>query len=74
MFSLNPVIGAARHMLDDLKARIEHCDAIIDGIDQYVCEFPDPERQGITDALQAMADIRRRATTPRRIDLRAHLK
>ena len=61
-------------MLDHLKARIEHCDAIIDGIDQYIRELPDSEQQAITDALDAMADIRRRATTPRRIDLRAHLR
>ena len=68
------VINAAQHMIDHLKARIEHCDVIIDGIDKYLRELPEPERQTINDGLDAMADIRRRATTPRRIDLRAHLR
>jgi hypothetical protein len=68
------VINAAQHMIDHLKARIEYCDVIIDGIDKYLRELPEPERQTINDGLDAMADIRRRATTPRRIDLRAHLR
>ena len=63
-----------QHMLDHLNARIQHCDAIIDGIDQYLTDLPEAERQAIAGALEAMADIRRRATTPRRIDLRAHLR
>ncbi len=67
------VINAAQHMIDHLQPRIEHCDVIIDGIDKYLRELPEPERQTINDGLDAMADIRRRATTPRRIDLRAHL-
>jgi hypothetical protein len=68
------VINAAPHMLDHLNARIQHCDAIIDGIDHYIAGLAEPERQAITGALDAMADLRRRATTPRRIDLRAHLR
>jgi len=67
------VINAAVHMLDHLRARIDHCDAIVEGIDQYIAELPDTERAAISDALNAMSDIRRRATTPRRIDLRAYL-
>ena len=68
------VINAAQHMLDHLNARIQHCDAIIDGIDHYLTDLPESERHAIAGALDAMADIRRRATTPRRIDLRAHLR
>jgi hypothetical protein len=68
------VINAPVHMLDHLMARIQHCDAIIAGIDDYLANLPESERQAITGALDAMADIRRRATTPRRIDLRAHLR
>jgi integrase len=68
------VINAAPHMLDHFRARIAHCDAIIDGIDHYLTRLPDTERRAVTAALNAMADIRHRATTPRRIDLRAHLK
>ena len=68
------VINAPAHMLDHLKARIQHCDAIIAGIDDYLSDLPESERQAIAGALEAMADIRRRATTPRRIDLRAHLR
>ncbi|WP_433755652.1 tyrosine-type recombinase/integrase [Nocardia sp. CA-135398] len=68
------VINAPAHMIDHFHARIGHCDAIIDGIDAYLTQLPEPERHGIEDALQTMADIRRRASTPRRIDLRARLK
>jgi integrase len=68
------VINAAQHMIDHLNARVAHCDAIIDGIDQYLSTLPSSEQQAITNALDAMQDVRRRATTPRRIDLRAHLR
>jgi hypothetical protein len=68
------VIGAPQHMLDHFHARIRHCDAIIDGIDTYLAQLPDAERTAIETALESMADIRRRASTPRRIDLRAHLR
>lgn len=64
------VINAAQHMIDHLNARVAHCDAIIDGIDQYLSTLPSSEQQAITNALDAMQDVRRRATTPRRIDLR----
>ncbi|MFD6393581.1 hypothetical protein [Nocardia sp. NPDC060259] len=68
------VINAPQHMIDHFHARIRHCDAIIDGIDTYLAQIPDAERRAIEAALEAMADIRRRASSPRRIDLRAHLK
>ncbi|BBC69106.1 hypothetical protein MMRN_p0750 (plasmid) [Mycobacterium marinum] len=68
------VIGAPQHMLDHFHARIRHCDAIIDGIDTYLAHLPEAERDAIQAALESMADIRRRASTPRRIDLRTHLK
>ena len=68
------VIGAPQHMIDHFHARIRHCDAIIDGIDTYLAQLPDAERTAIKAALESMADIRRRASTPRRIDLRTHLR
>jgi hypothetical protein len=68
------VIGAPQHMIDHFHARIRHCDAIIDGIDNYLAQIPDAERTAIETALESMADIRQRASTPRRIDLRAHLR
>ena len=68
------VIGAPQHMIDHFHARIQHCDIIIDGIDTYLAQLPADERATIQAALDSMADIRRRASTPRRIDLRAHLR
>jgi len=68
------VIGAPQHMIDHFHARIRHCDTIIDGIDTYLAQIPDAERTAIESALKSMADIRRRASTPRRIDLRTHLR
>jgi hypothetical protein len=68
------VIGAPQHMTDHFHARIRHCDAIIDGIDTYLTQLPETERNAIDAALASMADIRRRASTPRRIDLRSHLR
>jgi integrase len=68
------VIGAPQHMIDHFHARIQHCDAIIDGIDTYLAQIPQAERTAIETALQSMADIRQRASTPRRIDLRTHLR
>jgi hypothetical protein len=68
------VIGAPQHMIDHFHARIRHCDTIIDGIDTYLAQIPDGERTAIESALESMADIRRRASTPRRIDLRSHLR
>jgi len=68
------VIGAPQHMIDHFHARIQHCNNIIDGIDAYLAQLPDVERAAILAALESMANIRRRAATPRRIDLRTHLR
>jgi integrase len=68
------VIGAPQHMIDHFHARIRHCDAIIDGIDTYLAQIPDAERTAIETALKSIAEIRRRASTPRRIDIRTHLR
>ncbi len=63
------VIGAAPFMLDNYRARIASCEVILDGIDTYVAGLPLHERTTIEEALTRMADIRRRATSPRRINL-----
>lgn len=68
------VIDSPTHILEHYTARIADCQRIIDGIDRYVELLPDDERDEIEAALDRMADIRRRATTPRRIDLRSILK
>jgi hypothetical protein len=56
-------------MLDNYRARIASCEVILDGIDTYVAGLPLHERTTIEEALTRMADIRRRATSPRRINL-----
>ncbi|GCE40997.1 possible transposase [Rhodococcus wratislaviensis] len=68
------VIGAAQHMIDHYQRRIDHCTDIIAAIDDYLRMLPAEEGAAIRTALETMAEIRRRATTARRIDLRAHLK
>jgi hypothetical protein len=68
------VIGAPQHMIDHYRARIDHCTNIIKAIDDYLSTLPVKESAAIRAALDTMADIRRRATTARRIDLRHHLK
>ena len=68
------VIGAAQHMIDHYQRRIDHCTDIIAAIDDYLRMLPAEEGAAIRTALDTMAEIRRRATTARRIDLRAHLK
>jgi integrase len=67
------VIQSPQHMLDHYEARIKDCTKIIDGIDTYVDRLPDDERVHMQEALDRMADIRRRATAPRHIDLRCLL-
>jgi integrase len=64
------VINAQQHLLDHYEARIQDCTRIIDGIDAYIDDLSDDERYAIRGALEQMADIRRRATAPRVIDLR----
>lgn len=68
------VIGAPRHMIDHDQKRIDHCTDIITAIDDYLRALPAEEGATIRTALETMAEIRRRATSARRIDLRDHLK
>lgn len=67
------VITSPQHILDHYEARIADCTTIIDGIDAYIQGLPEAERGATLDALALMADIRRRATAPRTIDLRQML-
>jgi radical SAM superfamily enzyme with C-terminal helix-hairpin-helix motif len=60
-------------MVDHYTARINDCTKIIDGIDVYIEDLPAEERKTIKDALSYMAEIRRRATAPRKINLRTLL-
>lgn len=64
------VIRAREHILDHYVARIEDCDRIIAGIDDYILALPDEERTSINLAIQTMADVRKRASAARKIDLR----
>lgn len=68
------VIHSPGHILDHYQARIADCTRVIDGIDAYVDALPAEERSKIEEALEHMSDIRRRATAPRKIDLRAILR
>ena len=63
-------INAQPHVLDHYEARIKDTTTIIEGIDAYVAGLPPAERDAIRHAIAQMADIRRRATAPRSIDLR----
>ncbi|GAA4091914.1 tyrosine-type recombinase/integrase [Nocardioides kongjuensis] len=64
-------INAQQHLLDHYEARIKDCTTIIDGIDAYVAGLPAAERQTIEGALHRLAEVRRLATMPRLINLRA---
>jgi hypothetical protein len=68
------VINAQQHLLDHYEARIKDPSTIIDGIDAYIDGLPDDERLDIREAVERMADIRRRATAARKIDLRQLLE
>ena len=68
------IIRTAGHMLDHYAARIRDCTTIIDGIDAYIDGLDADESAVIKSALDQMADVRRRATSPRRIDLRQILR
>ena len=63
-------INAQPHVLDHYEARIKDTTTIIEGIDASVAGLPPAERDAIRHAIAQMADIRRRATAPRSIDLR----
>lgn len=73
-FERAQVIQSPQHILDHYQARIRDCTSIIDGIDAYIDELKDTERDAIRHALDSMTDIRRRATAPRSIDLRNLLR
>lgn len=64
-------INAQQHLLDHYEARIRNWTTMIDGIDRYVDGLPTAERDSIRAALTSMAEIRRLASAPRSIDLRA---
>lgn len=64
------VINSQQHLLDHYEARIKDTTTIIDGIDAYIEGLPEHERESIRDAVGRMADVRRRATAARQIDLR----
>ncbi len=68
------VIDAPQHMLDHYAARAQNATTIIDGIDEYVAGLPEDERRAIADALDRMAETRRRATASRNIDVRELLR
>lgn len=67
------IIRAPAHVLDHFRGRIADCQRIIDGINGYVLTMDPTERSKVQHALEQMADIRRRATAPRSIDLRTFL-
>lgn len=64
------IIKSPQHILDHYDARIADCTTIIDGIDTYIEGLAPDEQDLMRQALEQMADVRRRATSPRKIDLR----
>lgn len=68
------VIHSPRYFLDFLEARISDCESVIDGIDDYVQGLPPDQRNEIISALESIADVRRRATAPRMLNLRELLQ
>lgn len=68
------IIAPDSHMIDHYTSRVGDCDRIIAGIDTYIGGLPGPDRLAIENALAHMADIRRRASASRRIDLRQILR
>lgn len=68
------VIAPDSHMIQHYQLRVADCSRIIDGIDSYIERLPQEERHRIEEALERMADMRRRATAHRRIDLRQILR
>lgn len=68
------VIESPQHLLDHFEARISDCTTLIEGIDAYVDGLEEEERTAIRHALESMAEIRRRSTASRDIDLRTLLR
>jgi integrase len=66
-------IQTRQHVLDYLIKRIDDCSSLIGAIDAYIASLQPAERRKIEEALASMADIRARASLPRRIDLRGIL-
>lgn len=73
-FERATIINARDHILKHYQSRIEDCDRIIAGIDEYIETLPDEDAERINQAIEKMSDIRRRAAAPRRIDLRYLLR
>lgn len=67
-------IRSPQHILDHYTARIDDCSTIIDGIDAYIDSLEEKERIEMRSVLEAMAEIRRRATAPRTVHLRDMLR
>lgn len=68
------LIAPGSHMVTHLESRIDDCDRIVAGIDQYIESLSEEEQNAIRGALETMADVRRRASASRSIDLRALLR
>lgn len=68
------VIDSPKHLLDHFEARISDCTTLVEGIDAYVDGLEEEERNAIRQALESMAEIRRRSTASRDIDLRTLLR
>lgn len=64
------VIGSPEPLINHYVARIDACTKIIDGIDSYVDGLEDSESQIIRETWETMAELRRRSTATRKIDIR----
>ena len=67
------IINSPQYFLDFLESRISDCDSVVGGIDRYVQQLPTKQRDELIDILERLADLRRRATAPRMLDLRTLL-
>ncbi len=68
------VIDAAPHIINHLEGRISDLNLLIDAVDTFIDGLPSEERASLLRANEQIAEIRRNATTPRRIDLRLVLE
>lgn len=68
------VINSPQYYLSFLEARIDDCDSVVNGIDRYIQQLPERERKDLSTVLKKLAEVRRRATAPRMLDLRSLLK
>lgn len=67
------LINSPQYFLDFLQQRIADCDSVVHGIDRYVQQLPLKQRQELVNTIERLAEVRRRATAPRMLDLRALL-